>query len=146
MSKAFTREDEDAGFELPPPVARMSEARLTAYGARLVRERVTEMTGHPDHLPALERFRVLLDTAEIVDPAGAEHVALGARVHFGSDLGPERTVVIVTPEEVGVVPDAVSASSPLAQALIGAKVGDVMELELPKGVEELEVLSIEWPA
>ena len=28
----------EAGFEVPPPTARLSEARLTAYGARLMRE------------------------------------------------------------------------------------------------------------
>ena len=143
MSKAFTREDEDASFQAPPPALRHSEARLTAYGARLVRERLAELgAGAP-----ADRLRALLDGAAVVDPAGAEHVALGAEVRFRSDRGgAERTVVIVTPDEVGVVPRAISAASPLAQALLGASVGDEVELELPKGSEELTVLSICWPA
>ncbi len=143
MSKAFTREDEDASFQAPPPALRHSEARLTAYGARLVRERLAELgVGAP-----ADRLRALLDGAAVVDPAGAEHVALGAEVRFRSDRGgAERTVVIVTPDEVGVVPRAISAASPLAQALLGASVGDEVELELPKGSEELTVLSICWPA
>ncbi len=144
MSKAFTREDEDASFQAPPPALRHSEGRLTAYGARLVRER---LQGLEAGAPA-DRLRALLDGAEVLDPAGAEHVALGAEVRFRPERGPERTVVIVTPDEVGVVPSAISAASPLAQALLGASAGDVVELELPlpRGSEELTVLTITWPA
>ena len=54
--------------------------------------------------------------------------------------------MIATPDEVGIVPSAISAASPLARALLGAQVGDTVELELPAGSEELNVLSIEWPA
>lgn len=151
MSKAFTREDEDAGFQPPVPSARLSEARLTAYGARLVRERLADLErsgSNGEGALAVERLRDLLDDAEVVDPAGAEHVALGARVRVRSDKGVERVVVIVTPDEVGLVPSAISAASPLAQALLGASVGDTVELELPRGraIEELTVLAIDWPA
>ena len=142
VSKAFTREDADASFEVPAPSARHSEGRLTAYGARIVRERLADLerNGAP-----VDRLRDLLDGAEVLDPAGADHVALGARVHVRSDTGVERTVVIVTPDEVGLVPSAISAASPLAQALLGASPGDTVELDLPRGPEELTVLSIEWP-
>jgi hypothetical protein len=43
VSKAFTREDADSGFQAPLPSARHSEGRLTAYGARLVRERLADL-------------------------------------------------------------------------------------------------------
>lgn len=142
VSKAFTREDENASFQAPPPALRHSEGRLTAYGARLVRER---LQGLEAGAPA-DRLRALLDGAEVLGPAGAEHVALGAEVRFRPEHGPERTVVIVTPDEVGVVPAAISAASPLAQALLGARVGDVVELELPRGSEELTVRAIAWPS
>ncbi|HSO40369.1 MAG TPA: hypothetical protein VLT33_47915, partial [Labilithrix sp.] len=114
MSKAFTREDEDASFQAPAPAARHSEGRLTAYGARLVRERLAELeAGAP-----ADRLRALLAGSEVLTPAGAEHVALGALVRFRSERGAERAVVIVTPDEVGVVPAAISAASPLAQVLL----------------------------
>jgi transcription elongation factor GreB len=142
VSKAFTREDADSGFEPPLPSARHSERRLTAYGARIVRERLADLerSGAP-----VDRLRELLEHAEVLDPAGADHVALGARVQVRSDTGAERTVVIVTPDEVGLVPSAISAASPLAQALLGGSVGDTVELDLPRGPEELTILSIEWP-
>ena len=152
VSKAFTREDADASFDAPPPTARLSESRLTAYGARIVRERLTELeqkdasSESVDGTLAVGRLRDLLDGAEVVDPAGADHVALGARVTVQSDKSDvRRTVVIVTPDEVGLVPSGISAASPLAQALLGAMVGDSVELELPRGTEELTILSLDWP-
>jgi transcription elongation factor GreB len=158
MSKAFTREDADASFDVPAPSARLSEARLTAYGARVLRERLAALEHEHEHTGAAEQaasertsnrasehLRDLLETAEVLEPAGAEHVALGARVRTQSDSGVERTVVIVTPDEVGLVPAAISAASPLAQALLGATVGQTVELELPRGPEELTVVAIEWP-
>jgi len=153
VSKAFTREDADASFEAPVPTARLSESRLTAYGARLARDRLAELehkdasSTSVDGTLAVGRLRDLLDGAEVVDPAGADHVALGARVTVQSDksAGQPRTVVIVTPDEVGLVPSGISAASPLAQALLGAMVGDSVELDLPRGTEELTILAIDWP-
>ena len=143
VSKAFTREDADAGFEAPSPSPRHSAGRLTAYGARIVRDRLAELEriGGPS-----DRLRELLEGAEVLAPAGAARVALGARVRFRSDEGAERTVVIVTPDEVGLVPLAISAASPLAQALLGSLVDETVELELVRGAEELTVLAIDWPA
>jgi transcription elongation GreA/GreB family factor len=153
VSKAFRREDADASFELPAPSTRLSESRLTAYGARIVRERLAELeqkegsNGSVDATLAVGRLRDLLESAEVVDPAGADHVALGARVTVQSDKSDViRTVVIVTPDEVGLVPSGISAASPLAQVLLGATKGDTVELELPRGTEELTVLALEWPA
>jgi len=40
---------------------------------------------------------------------------------------------------------AVSAASPLAQALLGACVTDTVELERLGGAEELTVVTIDWP-
>jgi transcription elongation GreA/GreB family factor len=146
VSKAFTREDADASFEAPPPAARLSEARLTAYGARLLRERLAELERTGDAAESALRLRELLGRAEVVAPAGAEHAALGARVMTRSVAGTARAVVIVTPDEVGLVPSAVSAASPLARALLGARVGETVEVELPRGLEELTVTAIEWPS
>lgn len=146
MSKAFTREDADASFELPQPAARLTEARLTAYGARLVRERLTELERTADATEVAARLRDLLERAEVVAPTAADHAALGARVITRSASGMVRAVVIVTPDEVGLVPSAVSAASPLARALLGGRVGETVEVELPRGPEELTITAIEWPS
>lgn len=149
VSKAFTREDADASFEPPRPAARLSEGRITAHGARLARERLLELERKgivKDGALSAERLHAMLDHAEVVMPAGADHVALGARVVTRTPKGVERTVVIVTPDEVGLVPLAISAASPLALGLLGACVGETVEVELPRGVEELTLMAIDWPS
>jgi transcription elongation GreA/GreB family factor len=156
VSKAFTREDADAGFDAPAPSTRLGTARLTRYGARLLRERLRELEakgphhdGPPtqagEHPMVIERMQALLADAEIIEPAGHEHIALGAHVRVRSGEGRERELMIVTADEVGVVPSAISAASPLAHALIGAQVGETVEFELPRGVEELTVVALDWP-
>ena len=154
MSKAFTREDADASFDAPARAERHSEARLTAYGARIVRARIAELelcTSSTEGESvggalALVRLRDLLAEAEVVPPAGADRVALGARVRVHTDEGKERVVVLGTPDEVGLVPSAISVASPLALALLGAQIGETVELELPRRTEALTVLAIEWPS
>lgn len=148
MSKAFTRDDADASFEAPARSGHHAEARLTAYGARLARERLADLERHgpsADGALASDRLRELLERAAIVDPAGAGHVALGARVRVRSEDGKERAVVLATPDEVGLIPSAISAGSPLGQALVGASEGETVEVDFPRGTEELTVVSIDWP-
>lgn len=147
VSKAFTREDANASFEAPARSGRLSEARLTAYGARIARERLADLEreGTGEGALAVDRLRALLDSAEILEPAGAERVAIGARVRIQLENGKQRVVVLVTPDEVGLVPSAISAASPLAQALLGARTGEAVEVELPRGTEEVTVLAIDWP-
>ena len=114
VSKAFTREDANASFQAPEPLARRSERRLTAYGARLARDRLSELTrtgAGNDGARAVERLRDLLEGATVVDAARADRAALGARVTVRAENGDDRTVVIVTPGEVGLVPAAISAAS-----------------------------------
>ncbi len=151
VSKAFTKEDEDAGFTSPAPRQHRS-ARLTAYGARVMREQLAALSREHAARRA-ERLGELLDGAEIVTPAGGERAALGARVRFRLESGREREVTLVTPDEVGLVPSAVSIASPLARALIGARVGEIVEQggqdddtsDEAEEVEELTVLAVTWP-
>lgn len=129
LSKAFTKEDDEAGFTAPP--SRKRATRLTRLGASLLLAR--------DDAAARE----LLEGAEIVEPARGPRAALGARVRFADERGATRDVVLVHPEEVGLVPGGVSVFSPLGQALLGTEAGDVATLE--DRDEELDVRAVEWP-
>ena len=85
-----------------------------------------------------------LANAVIVEGEEAAHeVVMGApvKVHF---VGTERTrnYIIVTEEELEEVEGGASADSPIGVALLGKKVGDVVELEGPNGTAKLEVLAI----
>jgi transcription elongation GreA/GreB family factor len=66
-------------------------------------------------------------------------------VSFRDAHGRERVALLASPEEIGLVPRATSVTSPVARALLGAKAGDVVELEGPRGSESLWVLTVRFP-
>ena len=87
-----------------------------------------------------------LDSAVVVDNAGKDHeqVFFGATVTVLAEEGTERTVSIVGVDELDPVRGRVSWISPIASALLKARVGDVVTLKTPRGAEELEVLEIRY--
>ena len=96
----------------------------------------------------LRRLSKILDSAEIVDNAGQRHdrVFFGATVTFQPASGDERTVTIVGVDELDSGGERISWRSPLATALLKARVGDVVTLHTPRGPEELEVVAIRYDA
>src|SRR5262245_32175223 len=87
-----------------------------------------------------------LDSAVVVDNAGKDHdrVYFGATVTVLDESGAERTVSIVGVDELDPARGRVSWVSPIATALLKASVGDVVTLRTPRGVEELEIVSIRY--
>jgi transcription elongation factor GreB len=89
-----------------------------------------------------------LDSAEVVDNAGkrTDRVFFGATVTFAHESGDEHTVTIVGVDELDAGSERVSWRSPMAAALLRARVGDTVTLRTPRGPERLEVLSIRYDA
>src|SRR5579885_3167522 len=83
-----------------------------------------------------------LEAAEIVDPASqkTDRVRFGARVRVSDEDGRERVYRIVGIDETNPAKGEVSWISPIAKALLNARVGDSVMLRTPKGEEELEIL------
>jgi transcription elongation factor GreB len=85
-----------------------------------------------------------LDRAVVVDNAGKAHdrVRFGATVTFlHEDTGEERAVTIVGVDELDGDAARVSWKSPLARALLTAKIGDTVTLRAPRGPERLEIIA-----
>jgi transcription elongation GreA/GreB family factor len=75
-------------------------------------------------------------------PRDPVRVGFGTVVTLENDGG-RRVVRIVGVDEVDPGRGAISWVSPLARALHGAEVGDVVTVDTPAGAEEWEVVSIE---
>ncbi len=90
-----------------------------------------------------------LDIAEVADPSlhhGSDQVFFGAKVTYADEAGEERTVTIKGIDEVEHLGGEVSWISPVARALLRARVGDEVTLSTPQGPTRLEVLAVCYPA
>jgi len=86
-----------------------------------------------------------LEQAEVVDPLRQENhdqVFFGATVTVRSETGVEQTLAIVGIDEAEPARGRVSWVSPIARALLRARLGDVATLKTPAGAESLEILGI----
>ena len=90
-----------------------------------------------------------LEIAEVVDTSlhhGGDQVFFGATVVYSDDSGAETTVTILGVDEARSTHHEISWVSPVARTLLKSRVGDVVRLVVPGGVQELEVLSVTYPA
>lgn len=89
-----------------------------------------------------------LGAAQIIDPALLDadgRIVFAATVHLEDlELGEKVTYQIVGVDEADLKESKVSITSPIARALIGKHVGDVVEVQAPSGVREYEVLDVRY--
>ena len=87
-----------------------------------------------------------LDGAVVVNNSGQMHerVRFGATVTIVDEAGDEREVTIVGVDELDLGAARVSWRSPLARALLTAKVGDTVTVRAPRGPERVEILAIRY--
>ncbi|RDS84595.1 transcription elongation factor GreAB [Dyella monticola] len=164
MSRAFVKDDDgDAPDALPELPISTHPNYVTPHGLTLLRERLNAVTARRDalnanqqdtlaqrnELAALER-ELRYATARVasaieVDLSRQPHdrVAFGATVTVDSDEG-ERRWRIVGEDEADAEHGLVSYVSPLAKALLGARVGDQVRWQRPAGDMTIEVLSIDY--
>ena len=83
--------------------------------------------------------------ARIIDPSklNADAVQIMSRVHLlNKKMNKEMTYTIVAESEANFREGKLSVATPIAKALLGHKVGDVVEVRVPAGVQQLEILDI----
>jgi transcription elongation factor GreB len=163
MSKAFTRESDDdeaperpLGAELPPGVPNY----MTPEGAARLEADIERLTHHDRHaiaasgdaraLRELDRRVAFLarrrEALVVIDPASqpAGRVRFGATVTVRGEDGGEKHVRLVGVDEADPARGDVSFRSPIAAALLGASVGDVVTVRSPRGDEELDVVDVRY--
>ena len=90
-----------------------------------------------------------LDIAEVADPSahhGKEQIFFGATVTYANERGDERTITIKGIDEADSLAGEVSWVSPIARALLKARVGDEVALQTPGGAEKIEIIDVTYPA
>lgn len=161
MSRAFVNEDAGADRpdlpELPvPPGPNI----VTPRGMADLQTRIAQRQADPaalkarserlDKLPeaAAERdlrwLEARLKAAVVIDPADHDlaEVAFGLAVTVSDEGGQKTTYEIVGEDEADATRKRIAPNSPLARALLGAQVGDVVTWRRPAGALELEIIGI----
>lgn len=90
-----------------------------------------------------------LECAEVVDAARQtrrDRVFFGASVTYADEEDRRMTVTIVGADEADMKEGKVSVASPIAHALLGARIGEERRLRTPRGAALIEVLAISYPA
>ncbi|WHZ12902.1 MAG: Transcription elongation factor GreB [Burkholderiaceae bacterium] len=90
-----------------------------------------------------------LEIAEVTDPSahhGSDQVFFGATVTFADASGAEHSITILGIDEADSSAGQVSWIAPIARALLRAREGDVVKLMTPGGMQEIEVLTVRYPA
>ena len=137
MSVAFRRESDEEHlepkFELPiPPGPNL----VTAAGLAIIEAKLAEMealiASAPEEMALADakrqwRYWITRKTsAQLAPPPPADRVAFGSRVRFTLN-GVEREVTLVGSDEAEGADDMIPFTAPLARALIGGEVGEVLD-------------------
>ena len=84
----------------------------------------------------------LLEVAEIMTAMNTDTVSVGMQVDLTTQAGASRSFKIVATFEADPKQGLISDESPVGKALVGHKVGDVVEVSTPGGVTVYTVRSI----
>ncbi|TXF10424.1 GreA/GreB family elongation factor [Pelomicrobium methylotrophicum] len=166
MSQAFLKEQDDSVLanqlpdrpqsEHPNYVTREGLERLHAK-VRDLQERRASLEAQVDdphkqqELAQVERdlryYQGRIEKAIVVDLSQqpTDEVHFGAIVEVEDENGEHHTFTIVGEDEADVTKNRVSWVSPLAKAMLGAKVGDTVTWQRPAGDLELEIVKIRYP-
>jgi transcription elongation factor GreA len=146
-----------AGYDkLKAELDQMQNVEMLALEERVGRARAEgDLTENAEYQGAQESLELLrarvnalrakLARAEIVDPAKApkDKVGFGVTVAVKDlDTGDEEEFTLVGAGEEDYAAGKILVTSPLAQGLVGKKVGDRVEIKVPMGVTRFEILSI----
>jgi transcription elongation factor GreB len=158
VSKAFTKED---GLAEAPVLRRRAPLPagvpnyVTPHGLRALRDELAAMDANaPAGATTADAQAHAARRAELeqriagavvpAPPADRAEIRFGARVRATTAAGEVRDVQIVGVDEADPAAHAIAFVAPLARALLGRRVGDVVSVRTPGGEEELTVVGVAY--
>lgn len=96
----------------------------------------------------INKLEELLSKARVVDlsnlPNDIVHILTKVTIKNNTN-GKTLTYVLVSLEEADLQAGKIAITSPVGQALMNKKIGDVVEVKVPAGLMKYEILNIEQP-
>ena len=169
MSRGFVKEDdlEHAGTDVPERPISTEPNYVTANGYHLLEKQANALelqrktlSAKKDDQQAQQQLAIVnrdlrylaarLESAQVVKPmatkpdATSNQVLFGATVTVEDEQGHRHTYEIVGEDEADIKVGKVSWTSPLANALIGQKMGESVVWARPAGNTVLEIIDIKY--
>jgi transcription elongation factor GreB len=160
VSKAFTKDD---GPEAAPILRRRAPLPdgtpnyVTARGLKALRDELAQLDAMPSSSQASapgavdgrtawrSELETRIATAVLAPlPEDRDQVRFGAKVHVQDADGQTRELQLVGVDEADAARGLMAFTAPLARALLGRRVGDVVSVRTPGGEEELTVVRISY--
>ena len=96
----------------------------------------------------IAELKAVLANTKILDPSKLtkkDEVQILSKVELKNvDNGMKLTYTIVSEGEANLRENKISIKTPIAQGLLGKKVGDVAEVTVPRGVMKFEIMNISF--
>lgn len=134
------------GVERPHISAQIAEARdkgdlseNAEYDAAreaqgMLEMKINKLKGIIADAKIIDESKLHTDSVQILNKVELKNVANGMKM----------TYTIVSESEANLKEGKISVDTPIAQGLMGKKVGEIVEIKIPKGVIRLEVLNISF--
>ncbi len=168
MSRAFVKESDDdlTAGELPERPVPTYPNYVTPRGLEQLQARERDLREQHESLKArsedgdseakqklreverdLRYVTAQLERADVVDGARQprDEVHFGAEVKIVGEDGKPHRFHIVGDDEGDVSAGRISWASPLAKAMMGARVGDTVKWQRPAGDTDVEIMDIRYP-
>lgn len=92
----------------------------------------------------IAELEVMLKNVKIIEKTSSSVVSMGSTVKiYDCEFEEEMTYTIVGSAEANLDDGQISDESPIGNALLGKKVGDIIDVETPGGIIKIEVLEIQ---
>lgn len=95
----------------------------------------------------ISQLKAIIGDAKIIDTSklDASTVQILSKVEMKNvKTGMKMSYTIVSETEANLKEGKISIQTPIAQGLLGKKVGDIAEIKIPQGIIHLEILSISF--
>ena len=136
----------DLSVNLPVVSKPQNQGEVNRFAKETARRNMISFGGlHPDCENVIEELEKLLKNAEVVveDEVNLDKINVGCIVKvYDVDFDEEMEFKLVGSTEANSLENKISNESPVGHALIGKRVGDVVDVETQSGIIQYKVLDI----
>ena len=100
----------------------------------LLESKINQLKNDISDAKIIDTSKLSTDTVQILSKVDLKNVKTGAKMNY----------TIVAEKEANLKQGKISVNTPIAQCLLGKKAGDIVDIQIPKGMISLEILRISF--